>query len=405
MAGGQGRIVDNSRMNRCSRPLQWDIFCKVIDNFGDIGICWRLAADLAARGQNVRLWIDDTSALSWMAPDGCAGVEVLAWTKPLNTKDLAKTASAPCNVITEAFGCEIAPEFVAQCASVAGTSGIKPLWINLEYLSAEAYAERCHGLPSPVSNGPAAGWTKWFFYPGFTAKTGGLLLEQNLADSQQAFDRSSWLASHGICLGDDAPRTRLVSLFCYEPAALPALLDKLMSQGLDGQPVRLLVAAGRAQAAVDAAMASLASPTPEKRQNINQNELECYSSLNSLLLISYLPLMNQKDFDRLLWACDLNFVRGEDSVVRAIWAGKPFVWQLYPQQDGAHGQKLQAFLNMMNAPPSLRSFHQGWNAANTPQMPEIDLAGWALAAKALRTRLMAQPDLAGELLQFVTKKS
>jgi hypothetical protein len=23
--------------------LHWDIFCRVIDNFGDIGVCWRLA--------------------------------------------------------------------------------------------------------------------------------------------------------------------------------------------------------------------------------------------------------------------------------------------------------------------------------------------------------------------------
>ena len=54
----------------------WDIFCQVIDNFGDIGVCWRLAADLAARGHQVRLWVDDASALHWMAPQGAAGVEV-----------------------------------------------------------------------------------------------------------------------------------------------------------------------------------------------------------------------------------------------------------------------------------------------------------------------------------------
>ncbi|MEO7887531.1 MAG: elongation factor P maturation arginine rhamnosyltransferase EarP, partial [Polaromonas sp.] len=47
-----------------NRSLQWDIFCKVIDNFGDIGVCWRLAADLASRGHKVRLWVDDASALA-----------------------------------------------------------------------------------------------------------------------------------------------------------------------------------------------------------------------------------------------------------------------------------------------------------------------------------------------------
>jgi uncharacterized repeat protein (TIGR03837 family) len=266
-------------------------------------------------------------------------------------------------------------------------------------------------LPSPVSRGPAAGWTKWFFYPGFTTKTGGLLREQDLADRQQALDRSGWLASQGIFLSDDqsagGPETRLISLFCYEPTALPALLEKLMTQGLAGQPVRLLVSAGRAQGAVEAGLAALgvlASRGAAKDQNINQKGFLRFSSFGSLLTISYLPLLNQKDFDHLLWACDLNFVRGEDSVVRAIWAGKPFVWQLYPQQDGAHEQKMQAFLEMMNAPPSLRSFHQGWNAGLKPKMPEIDLPGWTSATQSLRARLMTQPDLAGSLIQFAAKK-
>ncbi len=66
-------------MNQPLAPLQWDIFCRVIDNFGDIGVCWRLATQLAGQGQQVRLWVDDASALQWMAPEGCPGVEVRAW--------------------------------------------------------------------------------------------------------------------------------------------------------------------------------------------------------------------------------------------------------------------------------------------------------------------------------------
>jgi len=59
--------------------MQWDLFCRVIDNFGDIGVCWRLAADLAGRGEAVRLWTDDAGALAWMAPQGAPGVQVCAW--------------------------------------------------------------------------------------------------------------------------------------------------------------------------------------------------------------------------------------------------------------------------------------------------------------------------------------
>ena len=44
----------------------WDIFCSVVDNFGDIGVCWRLARRLSAGlGQQVRLWVDDLAADRW----------------------------------------------------------------------------------------------------------------------------------------------------------------------------------------------------------------------------------------------------------------------------------------------------------------------------------------------------
>ncbi len=155
----------------------WDIFCQVIDNFGDIGVCWRAAADLASRGQRVRLWMDDASALAWMAPPPHpAGLSVHGW--PTQAQDVPQTVG---DVVIEAFGCEIPPPFLAAIARRA------PLWINLEYLSAEDYVERCHRLPSPLMSGPAAGLTRWFFYPGFTAATGGLLREPELAARQAAF--------------------------------------------------------------------------------------------------------------------------------------------------------------------------------------------------------------------------
>ena len=117
-----------------NRSLQWDIFCKVIDNFGDIGVCWRLASDLAARGQTVRLWLDDSAALQWMAPTGCAGVRVMPWTdgSPI---DISAINHRPPDVIVEAFGCDAGPEFIAACVRFTWARGIKPLWVNLEYYS------------------------------------------------------------------------------------------------------------------------------------------------------------------------------------------------------------------------------------------------------------------------------
>lgn len=388
-------IVDNLLM----RLLQWDIFCKVIDNFGDIGICWRLAADLAARGQRVRLWVDDASALTWLAPGGCNGlkndVEVHAWTA---TIDLSCLDTAPCDVLIEAFGCDIAPDFIAACARTHWDKdqkdAQKPLWINLEYLSAEPYVERNHGLTSLVNSGSAAGWHKVFYYPGFTPNTGGLLREPDLASRQTDFDRTKWLKQHGI----DGQGETLLSLFCYEPPALAQLLADLEQNGINGKPVRLLVAAGRATQAVKAIKAS---KTP---QNIHQIGLQANEYRYKQLLISYLPLLTQIDFDHLLWASDINFVRGEDSIVRAIWAGKPFVWQIYPQDDGAHGAKLEAFLDMLSAKPSLRAFHRVWNGLATHALPPlVDLDNWKQTTLSIYAKLAQQRDLATGLLKYAQK--
>jgi uncharacterized repeat protein (TIGR03837 family) len=386
--------VDNLLM----RSLQWDIFCKVIDNFGDIGVSWRLAADLAARGHQVRLWVDDASGLAWMAPRGCAGVRVLPWTADL---DFSALSGAPCDVLVETFGCEVAPDFIAACARSTCGRGLDftenadvtpPVWINLEYLTAEPYAERCHGLPSPVQTGLAAGWKKWFFYPGFSDKTGGLLREADLATRRASFDRAAWLAQFDVnCQG-----RVVVFLFCYEPAGLPKLLRQLNTQGAAGQPVTLLVAAGRA--------------TESVKQNFNKiglyrNEYGPEQLLN-LLQVVYLPELTQHNFDHALWAADINFVRGEDSLVRAIWAGKPFVWQVYPQIDGAHLPKMEAFLSMSNAPPSLCAFYRWWNGAvETPDAPMAgdDLAAWQLHAQGLSTALSGTVDLATQLERFALK--
>lgn len=368
-------------MDHSEQSLQWDIFCKVIDNFGDVGICWRLAADLASRGQQVRLWIDDASALRWMAPHGQTGVSVLAWGQELASTDLALLAISPTDVLVEAFACDVPSGFMSACAEQANVSGKKPVWINLEYLSAEPYAERNHALPSPVTVGPAAGWKKWFFYPGFTDRTGGLLREALLRARQKAFVREDWLNKLGIAWQGKT----LVSLFCYEPLALQGLLRQFAKNGLDGKPIHLLVAEGRARHAVQAL-----NSAPGSGQ----------------LTVSYLPLLTQTDFDHLLWACDLNFVRGEDSIVRAIWAGKPFVWQIYPQDDGVHSIKLDAFLGTIEAPAGLRDFHHAWNAGASESASGslvIDLQAWQTCASDTRNRLTAMPDLTANLMEFVHK--
>jgi uncharacterized repeat protein (TIGR03837 family) len=378
------RIVDNPAMHpETTFPnLRWDIFCRVIDNFGDIGVSWRLSCNLAQRGQTVRLWVDDAAALNWIAPTGMPGVEVLPWTTPLMPGSLP-----PSDVLVEAFGCDIDPEFIAAYAHSIGDRGTKYHWINLEYLSAEAFVQRCHGLPSPVMSGTGKGLTKHFFYPGFTAGTGGLLREPNLLERQANFDRTTWLRQQGLNWQGE----RLVSLFCYEPAGLGDLLDAL-SEG--EQATCLLVTPGRASAAVQAEVSNKIGLKPSWN---NRGQLSFF----------YLPSLSQYDFDHLLWASDVNFVRGEDSLVRALWAGKPLVWQIYPQDDGAHGPKLAAFLEWLNAPASLRQFHQRWNGLGTlqdrPGQSDFSPLDWQTCVDQARVRLLGQEDLSTQLLQFCSK--
>ena len=279
-----------------------------------------------------------------------AGVQVLAWEQSQNPEFLSNIP--PADVWVEGFGCEIATEFVATYARQSSASGLFPVWINLEYLSAEKWVERCHGLPSHSG--------KHFFYPGFTAQTGGLLRELD----------------YPVEVSPPNPE-RTISLFCYEPVALEAFLAALNALET---PTRLLVTHGRATAAVQAL-----SGTWERVQ------------------IEYLPPMSQREYDALLRRCDFNCVRGEDSLVRALWAGKPLLWHIYPQDDDAHIEKLDAFLDTINASPSLRALHHAWNTG-TPLPALKDWDTWSADALRARAQLWAMEDLTTQLLGFVGRK-
>ncbi|MCV2363990.1 elongation factor P maturation arginine rhamnosyltransferase EarP [Paucibacter sp. DJ1R-11] len=353
--------------------LVWDLFCRVIDNFGDVGVSWRLARDLAARGQRVRLWIDDAAPLRWMAPRGWPpGITVHDWPS-------SEAADEAGDVVIETFGCELPPAFVARMAARAKA----PLWLNLEYLSAEAYVERSHGLSSPQFSGPGRGLGKRFFYPGFSPRTGGLLREPGLLKAQSQFDAGAWLAALGL---QRRPGERIVSLFAYPNPRLADLLDTLAEQ-----PTLLLVCPGAVQA------------------ELLQRELPAPLRLHAL------PFVSQDDFDALLWAADLNFVRGEDSFVRAQWAGKPFVWQIYRQDDGAHGPKLDAFLDLYlqdaraELATATRSCWRRWNEleAGHLRLPAAATAAETATTQALhwRAQLATQQDLCSRLLGLALKSS
>ncbi len=357
--------------------MQWHLYCRVVDNFGDIGVGWRLAADLAARGERVRLFVDDASALAWLAPRGGAGVELLSW------RDAAET---PADVIAELFGGGL-PERARDDVDLGGAR--PPVRVNVEHLSAEAYVARSHGLASPRrSRDGTSVTTTWFFYPGFDAGTGGLIRERGVPrPHRDRADDLAWLASLGAAA---RPGERRAFVFCYENFALDALLDALAVE-----PTLLLVAPGAAARQVAAAL----GPTRGRGR----------------LRAVDVPFLPQPDFDRLLAMCALNVVRGEDSLVRAIWAGAPFLWHLYPQDDGAHVAKLDAFLKrfLVGASPplqrSLRGLFGRWNGVGhrgdaMADLESTPLAQWRLHCVAWRDSLAAQDDLVTRLIAFVKSR-
>ena len=351
--------------------MVWDLFCRVIDNYGDVGVCWRLAAEMGRRGQALRLWIDDASALGWLAPQGAPGVQVLAW-------DEHPRVEQPGEVVIEAFGCTLPDAFVARMAAMAATPGsTAPVWINLEYLSAEPYVARSHGLASPQFSGPGAGLRKWFFYPGFGAGSGGLM--HGGAARASAAAARAWATAQGWA---GRPGERAVTLFCYANPALPALLAALADR-----PTLLRVAPGPVQAQLD----RLALPAGLRRLD--------------------LPFLPQTDFDTLLASADLNIVRGEDSFVRAqLVSDRPMLWQAYPQHDQAHQAKLLAFLGLYLAgwpAPLAAAVRQTWLGFNAGQPGAIKLAdetAWATEHARWRQAQLARPDLCDQLQTFVASR-
>ncbi len=302
----------------------WDIFCRVIDNYGDIGVCWRLARQLANEYPfQVRLWVDELDTLIKIWPSAINAdqqllekVEVCVWCEAFDK------AVDPADAVVEAFACNLPDSYLAGMKR----KGVPPHWFNLEYLSAENWVEGCHGL---LSTHPQLGLKKMFFFPGFTAKTGGLLKEVSLLEERDQFlanpeNRTDFLKGLGV---EPAETELVVSLFGYENTAIASLLDAWIQSPT---PVLCLVPASKALPSINNHLGTTLTLGDEFVQGG--------------LRLKVIPFLTQTEYDRLLWACDVNFIRGEDSFVRAQWAGKPFIWHIYPQEEDVHMIKLDAFL-------------------------------------------------------------
>ncbi len=367
-------------MNPLTVKKHWDIFCKIVDNFGDIGVCWRLAKQLQhEHGLVVRLFVDDLNAAKKIIPalnlalnqQNIDEIDVLNWCTETDFKDVA-------DVVIEAFACELPAVYLSAMAQK------KSKWINLEYLSAETWVADFHTKPSPQ----AKGLTRYFYFPGFSENTGGLIREKN----QQFAHHSN--KQHLFCKSQDLTNHHhlKVSLFCYPHAPIESLL---VAMAESNRPIDCYV------------------PTSDILQKfgnffglsiLNVGENYTFKNLN----LHVLPFLTQADYDALLAACDVNFVRGEDSWVRAIWAAKPFIWQPYFQEENTHIKKLNAFLDMFyadfEAKRTVYQAHDDWVEA------ELSPATWqdylnqlpyiAEYTSQQSQKLTKQVDLATKLVSF-----
>jgi uncharacterized repeat protein (TIGR03837 family) len=345
---------------------RWDIFCRVVDNFGDAGVCWRLARKLALEHHfRVRLWIDDLPTLARLHPgvadtprQGVEGVEIFKW----DGDGAAAAHPSGTQVVIEAFGCSV-PE--AYVDAMAGESR-PPLWIVLEYLSAEPWVAAHHGLPSPHPRLPLE---RYFFFPGFVEGTGGLLREQDLFARRDAFGAEQpdafWRAAG---FEPPPPEALTVSMFAYETAPLDALLRVWETAA---RPTVVAIPEGTL---AGAALGYLEGASVPAGRVLRRGALE----------VRVMPFVPQARFDELLWSCDVAFVRGEDSFVRAQWAARPFVWHIYPQEERAHWRKLEAFLAVYSsglAAPAASAVHDLMRAWNHVDTAPVSLApAWAAFA-------------------------
>ena len=454
-------------MNTLKAKKHWDIFCRIVDNYGDIGVCWRLAKQLAHEHRlTVRLFVDcgsdesiafDSGADESTAVQSIAaaqriipnlnlsqstqtidGVEVLFWTDKLVIEQVGE-------VVIEAFACglpaSVSEKIQAKQADAKQIDAKQALanntrWINLEYLSAENWVDDFHAT---VSVNPSNGLMKHFFFPGFNEATGGLLREADLIVKRDEFlantaEQNKFWQQLGVahlkqnsaqdCYQNSAQASIKVSLFCYPHAPI---LNLLQSMATGKHLITLFVPS-------NAVLAAIATFFELDNQAVTVGSRLTKGNLQVLII----PFLSQNDYDKLLWSCDINFVRGEDSWLRAVWAAKPFIWQPYFQQEQAHLVKLNAFLNTYyhgfqantNNNRAMRYLSLAWatdnkatatnqneHLANTAKLPSLNnaslsnnwsdfvdnLARYKHHARAYTQQLGKQPDLAAKLVIFCNK--
>lgn len=315
-----------------------DILCSVVDNLGDIGFAYRLARTLNDTFQ-IRLIVDDLDSFATI----CEGVEpflsvqtrsfgtVIQWNNPCEEVFRLFKATKP-RIIIETYACG-RPSWFEDILFDPKDQSHRHI-INIDYLTAESWAQEYHLLPS-ITRSPNV--TKVFFMPGFVQETGGLLQDrQSIALRQLCKTSLGREKLRKEILPSAAIDTFWVLVFSYEHDFTFIIQDLASFHSF--RSVTVILAFGRSAEPFLLAWKSAGSPFP----------------------VFLLPPVPQNTWDSILVSVDFAFVRGEESFAQVSLSGIPFVWECYPfvekTKDGyqpyhavlGHWPKVKAFLKLVS---------------------------------------------------------
>lgn len=276
-----------------------DLFCNVIDNYGDAGFCLRLCRDLTNYGKTVRFFCDNLEVLKTIITETDLSnqkLQIQEW--PLEDYE-------PADTVIEAFSCRPDKHILEKIK----TRKIKV--IAIDYLSAEKWIEGCHKKPSFSD-----GINSFFFFPGFTKQSGGLIIEDDFLQKRNNAEKKSGTGSLRI------------SYFSY----LNDNFEKFISScQKSSRSFEILTFNGLPLHNLNNILSTDLSPG------------DSYVQGNIRFIVR--EMTPQNIYDDILIASDLNLVRGEDSIVRAMLSGRPFLWQIYPQSEDTHKDKMNALFD------------------------------------------------------------
>ncbi len=300
-----------------------DIFCEIIDNFGDIGVVYRVSKELKKIFQNVRIIIvlnrlEEFKAINKRVKDvDYQEIDGLIYITEKYLEDNIDSFGTA-DIFIEAFGCNVFEGYIKKAKESS------KLWINLEYLSGEKWIEDFHLQESLIDSKTLK---KIFYMPGFSEKSGGVIIDSSFLERKEYGAENREKVLEKYFPNCDFNNKLVGTIFSYE-RNFENLLDVLKDYGKE---TFLILMGEKTHKSF--------SEILQKKLTENFGKIVKYDKITML----YADFLSQEEYEEVISAVDFNFTRGEDSFVRGILLGKPFMWHIYLQEEKAHMDKIKAF--------------------------------------------------------------